>query len=306
MFVVCGEALWDLFAVERAGTLSFDARVGGSPFNTAVGLARLGQPVALLTGVSTGLLGRRIEGALQREGVDQRFLRRSDRPSTVVVVEVADDGVPRYTFYGDGAADRSLTTGDIPDLDDAVWGLHAGSFSLVVEPVGSCLQALFERESGRRLLTLDPNVRLGVEPDVGVWRARVERFAEHTDVVKASEEDIAALYPGEAPSKVAERWRRLGATLVVVTRGPQGAQAFAAAGTVAIEGRAVVVVDTVGAGDAFHAALVAGLAERGLTHGDAVAALDLDTIGELLAFAVGAAATSCTRRGADMPRRDEL
>ena len=86
MFLVCGEALWDLFAVEAESGLSFDARIGGSPFNVSMGLSRLGQKSALLTGLSTDRLGERLFAALKREGVDPRYLVRTSQSSTIGLV----------------------------------------------------------------------------------------------------------------------------------------------------------------------------------------------------------------------------
>ena len=306
MFVVCGEALWDLFGVEGEQGLIFDAQIGGSPFNVAVGLARFGQPSALFTGLSTDRLGQRLHDALKAEGVMTGLLVRSARPTTLSVVDVGLDGGPSYAFYGEGAADRAIVVSDLPGLDPAVWGLHAGSYSLAVEPVGSALLALFEREAGRRLLTLDPNVRLKIEPDVAHWRERVEQFVRLADLVKVSDEDLDLLYPGEEPEDVAENWRSLGACLVIVTRGARGAEAFSADGHVPVPGRLVDVADTVGAGDTFQAALIAGLAERGFRTRATLESIDTNTIARILDFAVGAAALTCTRRGADLPRRVDL
>ncbi len=306
MFVVCGEALWDLFGSESEQGLAFDARIGGSPFNVAVGLARLDQPSALFTGLSTDRLGERLRKALEIEGVATELLVRSERPTTLSLVDVGPDGGPVYAFYGKGAADRAIEAGALPDLDTAVWGLHAGSYSLVVEPVGSALLALFEREADRRLLTLDPNVRLNVEPRVTLWRERVERFVRLAGVVKVSDEDLQLLYPDSDPIEIARRWRDLGPSLVIVTRGAQGAEALAAAGQVTISGRPVEVVDTVGAGDAFQAALITALALRNLKTRASLEALDGATIARILEYAAAAAALACARRGADLPRRDDL
>ncbi len=306
MFLVCGEALWDLFKVESEAGLTFDARIGGSPFNVALGLARLGQEAALFTGLSTDRFGERLHEALTAEGVATDFILRRDQPTTLSFVDVGPDGGPAYAFYGEGAADRSISGSELPDLDPSIWGLHAGSYSLAVEPVGSALLALFEREAGRRLLTLDPNVRLNVEPRVALWRGRVERFLRLAEVVKVSDEDLDLLYPGEEPSQIAERWRHLGASLVVITRGAEGAEAFSAKGRVAVAGRKVRVVDTVGAGDSFQAALIAALAERGCKDRAALAALDRGDLVSLLDFAMEAAALTCTRRGADLPKGRDL
>lgn len=308
MFLVCGEALWDLFASEGSGGtgLTFDARIGGSPLNVVIGLARLGQDAAFLTGLSTDPLGVRLTEALKRESVATGYLVRSARPTTLSLVDVGPDGAPAYAFYGDAAADRMLTAGDLPDLGDEVWGIHFGSFSLVVEPVGATLLKLAEREAGRRLITLDPNVRLSVEPNRAVWTARIEAFVRHADVVKVSEEDLDLLYPGESQAGIAARWRAAGATLVIVTRGRSGVHAYGCGVMVEVEPRSVPVIDTVGAGDTFQAAMIAGLAERGLTCRSVLEGIDGDTLAEIVGFAVEAAAITCTRRGADLPRRSEL
>lgn len=306
MFLVCGEALWDLFSEERADGLGFSARAGGSPFNVAFGLARLGQAVGFLSGVSTDPLGERLAAFLGAEGVSPDFLVRTARSTTLSVVTLTPDGQPAYAFYGEGAADRALTPDDLPTVGDDVWGVHAGSFSLVAQPVGDTLLSLFEREAGRRLMTLDPNVRLNVEPDPAVWRDRIGRFLAHTDVAKVSDEDLGLLYPGRDGREIAEDWLAAGVGLVIITRGGGGAEVFARSGRVAAPGRAVDVVDTVGAGDTFQAALIAGLAELGVRRRKDLDAMTPDDLGALAGFAVAASALTCGRRGADLPRRAEL
>lgn len=306
MFVVCGEALWDLFGREGAEGLSFDARVGGSPFNVAVGLARLDQDVALLTGLSRDRLGERLFERLEREGVSSSYLVRTARPTTLSLVDLGPDGSPVYAFYGEGAADRCVEQTDLPEFGPDVWGFHAGSFSLVTAPTGSSLLALARRETGRRLVTLDPNVRLNAEPDLALWRERVDDFVRVSDLVKVSSEDLELLFPGVAADDIAARWLEAGAALVIVTGGANGADAYGAFGKVCEPGRAVTVADTVGAGDSFMAAMIARLAERGFTSRARLAALSAEDVLQLVGFASDAAAITCSRRGADLPRRSEI
>ena len=309
MFLICGEALYDLFVEsETPAGLRIDARIGGSPFNVAVGLARLGRPAALLTGVSTDALGDRLAAALEAEGVETRHLARMPNPTTLAVVALGPEGEPRYTFYGEGAADRSLTTGNLPALPDAVSCLHFGSFSLVVDPTASTLLALAEGERGRRFISLDPNVRANVEPDLSRWRREIEQFARAADLVKLSEEDLGHLDPTADPDRLAGSWLEGGARIVVLTRGAAGAVLWTPAQRVEHPGIAVEVVDTVGAGDAFQAALLCRLDETGrlTAQPDESRPMSEREAGSLLAFACDAAARSCTRRGADFPRRGEL
>ena len=212
MFLICGEALYDLFVEEETPTgLRIDARIGGSPFNVAVGLARLGQTAALLTGVSTDALGDRLVAALVAEGVETRFLARMANPTTLAVVALGPAGEPRFTFYGDRAADRSLTREDLPRLPDDVSCLHFGSFSLVVEPTAGTLLELAERERGRRFISLDLNVRTNIEPDLARWDDAISRFARTADLVKLSEEDLGHLDPAGSPDRLAETWLNDGA-----------------------------------------------------------------------------------------------
>ena len=307
MFLVCGEALFDLFAEATSGDgLRFDGRIGGSPFNVAIGLARLGRQAALFTGLSTDFLGQRLAAALAADGVVTSFLLRKDVPTTLSLVGLAADGTPSYAFYGRGAADRSVEIAEIPSLTPEIGVIHFGSYSLVVTPTADAFAALASRERRRRLITLDPNVRLNVEPDLEVWRARVQAMAAHADLIKVSGEDLDAMYPGRSVEATAERWLAAGARLVVVTHGADGARAFTERARVVAPGERVPVVDTVGAGDSFQAALLCALDERGLASRAGIESLDDATLWACLAFATRAAAITCTRRGADLPHRRDL
>ncbi|VTU35545.1 2-dehydro-3-deoxygluconokinase [Variovorax sp. PBS-H4] len=307
MFVVCGEALMDVYVLGPTPTgLHLDARIGGSPFNVAVGLARLGRPSALLTGLSRDAAGERLMHALQAEGVDTRLVLRSDAPTTLSVVSVDAGGLPHYAFYGHGSADRAIDSARLPALPPQVRVLQFGSYALVVEPVGSALRALAARERDRCLVAYDPNVRLNVEPDVARWRTMVEAMVALSHMVKVSDEDLGLLYPDSVPGEVARRWLSLGVQLVVLTRGARGSEAWTAGSHVAESAAPVEVVDTVGAGDTFQAALLTWLDEQQALSVAGLAALDAQRLAALLRFATRVAAITCSRRGADMPRRAEL
>lgn len=306
MILVCGEALYDLFGEETPSGLAFDARIGGSPFNVAVGLARLGLPVAYFGGLSRDMLGRRLQAALAAEGVDLTHVALKDAPTTLSLVGVGPDGSPAYSFYGIGAADRMVTSDDLPDLGEDCAAVHIGSFSTLVEPVGDSLLALVKRESSRRVIAYDPNVRPTVVPEMERWRARLDALLPHVHILKISAEDMASLYPGTDAAAVATDWLDRGPRLIVVTRGSEGAEAFAGGRRVAVPGRNVAVVDTVGAGDTFQAALLTALADRGLLAIEALSTLDEATLAQALTFAAAAAAITCARRGADLPTRADL
>lgn len=303
MFVVCGEALFDVYVADAAGGLTLDARIGGSPLNVATGLSRLGQPVAFLGAFARDFLGDRLVRALADEGIQTGLVQRVDAPVTLGFVGLDAAGVASYTFYGTGAADRQLHDAELPPQ---VRALQLGSYTLVAEPGAAALRALVARAAGRVFIAYDVNVRLNVVPDIAAWRAALDTMAAHADLVKMSDEDLALLYPGESDETLAARCHAAGARWVVITRGAAGATAYTPAGRVDVPGRPVDVIDTVGAGDTFQAALLTWLAEHDMLERRAIEVAAAADVQRTLSFAVHAAAIACTRRGADLPRRHEL
>lgn len=307
MIVVCGEALMDVYVQDRTATgLWLDARVGGSPFNVAIGLARLGRTVQFLSTVSHDVPGERLMQSLRDAGVGTALIARSTAATTLSVVSTDASGQPHYAFHGHGAADRQLTVEKLPPMPATTRVLQFGSYALAVEPVGRALRHLAAREQATRLIAYDPNVRLNVEPDVARWRAIVQDMAGLAHLIKASDEDLGLLYPGQAPAQVAQRWLDGGARLVVVTQGAAGSQAWGRAGHASAPSWPVDVLDTVGAGDSFQAALLTWLDEHGMLTPAQLESLRTPALTAMLQFAAQAAAITCSRRGADMPRRAEL
>ena len=307
MFLSCGEALYDLFPSAETDTgFAFDARIGGSPFNVAVGLARLERRTALFTGLSSDPLGRRLERTLEDEGVDTAWLVSKQNQTTLALVSLGTGGVPHYTFYGHDAADSSVGEADLPDLPPTVAAVSFGSYSLVVEPTGSSLLQLARRHHDSKLVSLDPNPRLNVEPDVRRWRRRVDAFSELADLIKVSDEDLEILFPGDEIDSAISRWNSRGVPLIVVTRGGDGALVSLRGELFEASGHTTEVVDTVGAGDSFHAGLLCGLDEVGKATKAGLREVSLDECRRIVDFAMLAAVMTCTRRGADLPRRCEL
>ena len=309
MILVCGEALVDLFLAQPEGAdIPARAVAGRSPVNVAIGIRRLGGASAFLGGLSTDAFGRHLAGMLAREGVSLDHARTTDRLTTISVVAMNASGVPSYAFHGEGKADRMLTVDDLPaSLPAGIRALTFGSYTLAVEPVGSAYLALARREAGRRVISLDPNVRPTVTPDMAAWRTRFDEFLPLATLVKASDEDIATAYGPDAEiGVIARSWLTRGPKLVVVTQGPEGAVAYSAAGETRVPGRPVKVVDTVGAGDTFHAALLARLDALGLLDVASIGSLSQETLRDVLHTAVTASSITCGRRGADLPHAADV
>ncbi|MCX2522634.1 carbohydrate kinase family protein [Larsenimonas rhizosphaerae] len=311
MFLICGEALFDFFVEpdQAAGhaSMTFKAIAGGSPFNVAVGLSRLSRSSALMTGVSDDFLGEKLFDVLTREGVNTDYVVRLDAPTTLAMVAPGSDGSPRYAFYGERAADRSLTRAHLPVLSDEVEGIHLGSYSLVVDPTADTLLDLVAHAGEQRLISLDPNIRLAIEPSVERWQQQVSAFASYANMIKLSDEDVHLLYPEREIEDVARSFLSKRCGLVIVTQGGDGAVAYTHDhAPVSVPITPLDVVDAVGAGDTFQAALLCWLSEQRLSTPAGVSGLVPEQIRAMMAFAHRAAAVTCQRRGPDLPHRSDV
>ena len=283
------------------------ACVGGSPFNVAIGLSRLGQSVALLTGMSDDMFGKKLSSVLSKEGVSQELIVEKKLPTTVAFIEKDSHGVPSYSFYGEGTADRSLLSNDVSVGASKPKVIHLGSYSIVAQPTADSLLALVKKYSGECLISLDPNIRAIVEPDMNIWRNRVEELITYSDVVKVSDEDLAVLYPESPPENIIEKWLATGLKLLVLTKGKEGSSLWSAAGSVDVDTPNINVVDTVGAGDTYQAALLYSVGILVESYGDTwIDKLSEEKLHEIGSFAAAAAAITCSRQGADLPTKDEI
>lgn len=307
MIMVCGEALFDVF-MDPSGqeTLNMQAVRGGSPYNVAIGLARLGSSVRFFGGLSNDPLGAILRRALDVEGVKTDQAPKVAANTTLALVQLDASGLPCYAFYGEGCADRQLGLKDLPSVGSDVRLVHFGSFSLVVEPVGHTLRAFAQNLSGQRLISYDPNVRPTVVADMDIWRASLKTWLCVADIVKVSHEDLSLLFPSADPLAIVHSWLDEAPSIVVLTQGEKGATGFCRSGTVHIPATSVTMVDTVGAGDAFQAALIHGLSQNQCLTKTALNSLELPEFERILQMAVRASGLTCTRKGANLPYANEI
>jgi fructokinase len=306
MIVSCGEALIDFLPRQAAdGTPVFAPFAGGSPFNVAIAVGRLGSAAGFFGGLSTDLFGEILRKALHASGVDTTLASFSARPTTLAFVSLSN-GNARYAFFDEGSAGRMLTENDVPALPKSVAALHFGSFSLAEEPCGSALEFLMRREFADRVISLDINVRPTLIRNRDGYLARIHRLVAMADVVKLSEEDLAWLDAAAAFDDLAARYLDLGAKIVILTRGGEGAVAVTRNGKVEVPGVAVKVADTVGAGDTFSAGILVRLDQKSLLAKARLARLSAAELTDGLAFAAKAAAVTVSRPGANPPWLTEL
>ena len=303
--LVIGEALVDV--VVGADGRDRGRHPGGSPANVAVALARLDHEVRLLTWLADDGDGRMVLGHLEDSGVLVLPGGRGAERTSVARATLDATGAATYEFD----LDWHVTTRDADEAagPSGVDVVHTGSIAAVTPPGSSGVEAMLERLIKRATITYDPNPRPTLMGEADLTMARVMSYLEIADVVKASEEDLAWLHPGVAPLDVADQWLLQGPSVVVVTRGEDGADALTRSGPVHVDAVPVDLVDTVGAGDAFTAGLVDALAAEhllGAGRRQRLRAVDPDTLGRVLSRASLVAARTVARPGADPPWLREL
>lgn len=305
MIICAGESLIDFVPADSEGTL-YCPKPGGSPMNCAVAAARLGASVKFAGTVSRDFFGDRILSHLEENHVDTSMVARVQNPTTLAFVSASESGDARYAFYAHHSADRALTPDHLPDAIPAGAVLQIGSISLLADPESRTLITLAERCRSEHIVVFDPNVRPNLVDDESDYRHRVERAFAASAIVKASEEDLAWLFPERSLDQAASSIFSSGAELVVVTRGASGSEIRTPLHTVQAPGKPVQVVDTIGAGDSFMAAILVWLEEHLIASRDQLRELAPEQLALMLDSATRVGSFACTRAGADPPWRDEL
>ncbi len=304
---VIGEALIDLVPGDQPQT--YHAVPGGSPYNVAIGLARLGHRTALMARLADNALGRILRDCAQVEGIDLRAAPHAAEPATLAVVSLDASAQASYDFYLNGTADWQWTAHETGRAPDATAVLHFGSIASWTPPGDARILALAAKMRGRGdvLISYDPNIRPRLLADHDHGQRMVERAIRLAHLAKASSDDIAWLYPGLTAGEVARHWLQLGPVVVVITSSASGADAFTAQGwSVHRPARDIVVADTIGAGDSFTAGLIGSLIRRGQHLPAHLARCPAHQLSAALDDAILVASLNCQRRGNDPPALADL
>lgn len=304
MILISGEALIDLIPDPERPNV-YDAVLGGSPYNVAIGLTRLGSHTAFVSRISRDGNGDALASALSDNSVDLGYVLRDQRPSTLAFVMrgTAKTG-SRYAFY----LDATSFDGPWPfptDWPEAGSHLHLGSISAVDARHGERAVGAMKSARERATVSYDPNIRPLVTPDRDSVAPLVERQAALAHVVKASEEDLQWLYPGRSVEDSLAVWAAAGPRFCVATLGERGAIAIAGRERILVPAPEIEVVDTVGAGDSFMSALLAAM-DKDSALGGASSTPDRLSLERWLRFAAAASAITCTRKGSNPPTRLEV
>ncbi|WP_423921632.1 PfkB family carbohydrate kinase [Candidatus Poriferisodalis sp.] len=297
MIVCCGEALVDVLDGDDTRSVP-----GGGPMNAAIAAARLGAPSAFVGRVSTDASGERIWSHLQHNGVDLRGCERGPEPTARAIINLAP--TPSFQFEGDSTADTALEAANLAALGAGLHILHGGTLGMFRGRTADVLASLAERHDG--LVSLDPNVRPAIIDDRGRWDHFHQRWLDVTDLYRASDEDLAWIWPGRATDDCAAELLAGRSATVIVTRGRQGVTVYTAEGELDLSALPVEVVDTVGAGDSFVGSVLASLWNLLRVDRTAFASVELRQWRTMAERAAVAAAITCTRTGADPPYAQEL
>jgi fructokinase len=307
MLLSCGDALVDFLPVKSVD--GRDAAVpvaGGSCLNIAVGMARLGAPAGFMGGISTDVFGCMIADHASASQVDLRYATRSEHQTTLAFVRHVGSE-PQYAFYDEATASRNWTyrRGSIPF--DEVEAIHVGSTTLANDQGAAQALAMIEDIDGSTTISFDPNCRPNLVRHKARYVDQMNSFAAAANIVRMSDVDFEFLYGASDYEERAKSLVGAGASLVVVTRGIRGAQAWhGEAGLVEVEAPTIDVVDAIGAGDSFQAALLFALRAIGRIETAALAQMNSDELRRVLSFASICAALTCGRAGSDPPRQSDV
>jgi len=307
MLLSCGDALVDFLPVKSVD--GRDAAVpvaGGSCLNVAVGMARLGAPAGFVGGISTDLFGRMIADHALASQVDLRYAVRSEHQTTLAFVRTVA-GEPQYGFYDEATASRNWVYRRGSIAFDDIEAIHLGSTTLVNDEGAAQALAMADDAGASVTISFDPNCRPALIRHKARYVDQMDALAAAADIVRMSDVDFEFLYGGHDYAGRAKSFIEAGAGLVVVTRGIDGAQAWhGMAGMVEVRAPAIEVVDTIGAGDSFQAALLFALRALGRISAKALIEMNSDELGRVLSFASICAAFTCGRAGADPPRATDV
>lgn len=298
-FLVVGECVADIVRTPGRPDVPHP---GGSPANVAYGLARLGRSTGLLTQLGQDSAGELIRAHLRSAGVELLDDGQRGAATPTAVVTLDAQGAATYAF------DIGWTLRPSP-LGAPPRHLHLGSIGAVQEPGAAAVRALAAELRPHASVSYDPNIRADLMGGHAEGVTKVEQCVALSDLVKASDEDLDWLYPGEPLPRIAERWLALGPAAVFVTKGGEGASAFTRRGEVTGAPVRTPVADTVGAGDSFMSAALDAFADLGLLGAaarPALTGLDDAALARVLRHAGTAAALTVSRAGANPPDVREL
>ncbi|MFM1651732.1 sugar kinase [Brevibacillus sp. B_LB10_24] len=292
-----------LFTPESTGMMryahTYSRKFGGSETNFAIGLARLGHSVGWISRVGNDELGKAMLSFVRGEGVDTSCVRLDpEAPTGIYFKEIRKANDVKVYYYRKGSAASRMTPTDLNEtyISKARYLFVSGITPALSE---TCCDTVFEaiRMAKRNGLTVvfDPNLRKKLWPEVSARKTLLE-IAAQSDIILPGVSEGTFLFGDTDPAKLGQHFLELGAKIVVLKLGEQGAHYFTPEENRHVPGfRVEQMVDPVGAGDGFAAGFISGLLD-GLSLQEAVKR----------ANAVGAIVTMVNGDVEGLPERSDL
>lgn len=304
MIICCGEALIDMLPMEaKDGRLGFAPAVGGSVFNTAIALGRLGANVSFHSKVSTDGLGEQLREALLESQVNLDHLKRSKLPTPLAMVHLTE-GHASYQFYDEGTAAQDFADDETLPLPSRVQMAFFGGISLLGSKSGPYYQRILTEMAQRVPVMLDPNIRPSFIANESAYRRELDALFPHVSILKVSDEDLAWIAGLKSVEEKIEEILNLGTQLILITKGGDGVEAVGRHLRINVPAAPANVVDTVGAGDTFTAGFLCALQEQELF--ESLLTISEEQLAHAVQLGARAAAITVSRHGANSPWRSEL
>ena len=309
MIVTLGEALIDFIYVDEDSNQLYKPVPGGSPMNTSIALSRLDVPSAFISGISTDMFGEMLSKHLLENGVDISAVVPKNNPTTLAFAKIVS-GIAEYAFFANDSADRSITESEIQTAIDKLPTkpscFQIGSISLLLEPGATAIYSIISNRKPNIPVSFDPNSRASLVTDRDSYLRRLEALFRQSDIVKISDEDIKWIFPELSLEAAADAILQFGVSVCVVTAGKKGVYWFSQKIQEYLPAREISIIDTIGAGDTFHAGLLAYLYLSGNLSQEKLKNINQNSAVDALKYASMAAEINCCRQGANPPTASEL
>ena len=306
MIICCGEALIDMIPNNLDnGETAFIPKIGGAVLNTSICLGRFGANVAFLGSVSNDLFGEMIIEELEKSKVKTSLCVKTSQNTTLAFAKIAN-GTTTYSFFDENSSNKNISLKDVVLDDKDVTTLYVGGISLMSEPNGSEIESFVNKQSSSKVVFFDPNIRPNFIENRSIFIQRFENILSQSDIIKISDEDFEWLYPDTSFEELHKKWLDLGLSIIVLTKGSEGAIIKTKKYEVFAKAQKVEVIDTIGAGDIFNGALLFSLSKNNNFSKKGLVNIDEKSLEESLMFANKVAGISVGRIGANPPFFSEL
>ena len=308
MFVVAGEALIDLIGPRGGPYLPYP---GGSPFNVAVALARLGVPTVFACPLSQDAFGDLLRKRLLTSNAQLLLPDPIQEPTALAIATLDSTGSANYAFYRQNTAERQVTPHSLCDALPSGVGIHHTGSNVLVDPQDreAWIALAKKAKDGGALISIDPNVRPMIIKDLAAYRHGLNLALALADIIKVSDEDLAVLYPQRDQDAAFQSLiDEQKPALAVLTLGAGGVRAVARSGQQAQQDAPLpgTLADTVGAGDCLSAGLLFSLRRQDIRSAKQLADISTAELQKALRFAAMTAGINCLRDGCDPPSLDDV